>query len=238
MKRITCQIILTLLFFVAGPVSAEYIYTPENFRWLGAIEGPLKNTGLYQIHLKDAVFEQCSMSCRDLRIIDGNNREIPYVIIENRNDGKRPETYTLEVIGFDEKLSETHVTIKMPEKYQSITQLVLDIPEKDFRKNVMLEGSADAKSWTLLAQDQIYDFTSQVDLRKKHIAFNAADFRYYRLTLKDDKRQSAGDETIKFKYQGLDFSVNGMQIEKLHIGRVTGQTFRRPKPRRFTTSSY
>ncbi|MBI5632512.1 MAG: DUF3999 family protein [Nitrospirae bacterium] len=225
MKKIAHYIILALLFFAAVPVSAAYLYTLENFRWSGVIEGPLKNSGLYQVHLKDAVLEQCSMACRDLRIIDTNNREIPYVIIENRNDARRPETYSLEVIGFDEQLSETRVTMKMPEKYQPVTELAFEIQEIDFRKAVVLEGSADSRSWTLLAQSQIYDFTSQVDLRKKHISFNASDFRYYRLTLKDDKKQSAGDEKIRLKYQGLDFSVTGMQARKLHISRVMGRTF-------------
>jgi len=225
MKRIGYHIILTLLFFAAVPVSAEYVYAPGNFRWAGSIEGPLKNSGLYQAELKDAVLEQCGVGCRALRIFDLQNMEIPYVIIENRNDGKRPETYNLEVIGLDEKSTETRVTLKMPEKYQPITQLVFDIPEKDFRQDIVLEGSVDAKSWTVVAQGQIYDFTSQVDLRKKHIEFNSSNFRYYRLTLKDDKKQAAGDEKIRLKYEGLDFSVTGLQPRKLHISRVTGRTF-------------
>jgi len=225
MKLNALRIMLILMIFAALPVSAEFIYTPENFRWTGIIQGLLRNAGLYQAHLNAAVLEQCGMGCRDLRIMDAANREIPYVIIENRNDARRPETYNIEVIGFDEQPAETVVTLKMPEKHYAITRLVLDIPEQDFRKDIVLEGSADAKSWTFLTKDQIYDFTSQVDLRKKHISFNASDFRYYRLTLKDNKKRSSGDEKIRLTYQGLDFSVGGMQTRKLHIRRVTGQTF-------------
>jgi len=225
MKRIFCRLFFTLFLLSSQGASAGLPYVPENFRYSAAVHGPLNQAALYQIHLKEAVLDKCGLGCRDLCIFDAQNREIPYVVIENRNDGRRPEIYYLEVIGFDEQLSETRMTLKMPEKYQPVTQLLLDIQEKDFRKDIVLEGSTDAKSWTLLAQGQIYDFTSQVDLRKKHISFNASDFRYYRLTLRDDKKQSAGDEKIRLKYEGLDLSVSGMQARKLHISRVTGKTF-------------
>lgn len=225
MKRILCQLFFTLFLFCSEGMSAELPYLPENFRYSAAVHGPLRQAALYQIHLNEAALEKCGVGCRDLRIFDAQNREIPYVIIENRNDARRPETYTLEVIGFDEQPAETVVTLKMPEKHYPITRMVLEIPEQDFRKDIVLEGSADARSWTFLAKDQIYDFTSQVDLRKKHVSFKTSDFRYYRLALKDDKKKSSGDEKVRLTYRGLDLIVSGMQTKKLHISRAVGQTF-------------
>ncbi len=224
MTRPLACILLILLFVAARPVRAGDVYANDNFRWSAIVKGPLRNTGLYQVHLNRAVLEKCSGTCRDLRLFDANNREIPYVIIENRNDGMRQEAYNLEVVSFEEKPAEARLTIKMPEKFRPIRQLVLDIAEKDFRRNILLEGSADAGLWTVLVQDQIYDFSSQVDLRKKHISFNEADFKYYRLTLKDEERQEAGEEKLRLTYQGLDFSAAGMQARKLQIIRVTGLT--------------
>jgi hypothetical protein len=204
--------------------SAIPSYTPDNFQYTGTIRGPLRHGVLYQVHLEAPVLEKCAAGCRDLRVFH-NGKEIPYVVIENRNDGRSPSIYPLEITELDEQGSVTTLIMKMPQKYEPITRLTLDMPDRDFRKNVTLEGSNDLKTWAVVVNDRIYDFTAQVDLRKTHVSFPPADFRYYRLTLRDETQHVSGEETLTLKYQGLDFSVHGRETKKLRISRVMGQTF-------------
>ncbi|NJD56319.1 MAG: hypothetical protein FIA94_07940, partial [Nitrospirae bacterium] len=66
--------------------------TEDNFQYAGTIRGPLRNGVLYQVRLETPVLEKCAAGCRDLRVFH-NEKEIPYVIIENRNDGRTPSIY-------------------------------------------------------------------------------------------------------------------------------------------------
>lgn len=198
--------------------------TEDNFQYAGTIRGPLRNGVLYQVRLETPVLEKCAAGCRDLRVFH-NEKEIPYVIIENRNDGRTPSIYPLEITELDEQGSVTTLIMKMPQKYEPIRRMTLDVPDRDFRKNVTLEGSNDLKTWDVVVNDRIYDFTSQVDLRKTYISFPASSFRYYRLVMRDEARLTAKKDMLTLKYQGLDFSVSGVEARKLRIGKVMGQTF-------------
>lgn len=224
------QVTVTVLCLACTCVlgSATPAYSPDNFRYTGTIRGPLRNGVLYQVHLEAPVLEKCAAGCRDLRVFH-NEKEIPYVVIENRNDGRSPSIYPLEITELDEQGSVTTLIMKMPQKYEPITRLTLDMPDRDFRKNVTLEGSHDLKTWTVVVNDRIYDFTSQVDLRKTYISFPASSFGYYRLVIGDESKLTAKKEMLTLKYQGLDFSVHGMEAKKLRISKVMGQTFSEPE---------
>lgn len=204
--------------------SAVPSLTEDNFQYTGTIRGPLKNGVLYHVHLEAAVLEKCAAGCRDLRVFH-MGREVPYVVIENRNDGRSPSIYSLEITELDEQGPVTILIMKMPQKYEPITRLTLNIPDRDFRKNVTLEGGNDLKTWDVVVHDRIYDFSSQVDLRKTYISFPASGFRYYRLVIRDEAKLNAKKEMLTLKYQGLDLSVNGLEPKKLRIGSITGQTF-------------
>jgi hypothetical protein len=63
-----------------------------------------------------------------------------------------------------------------------------------------------------------------VALRKTRIEFPKSDARFFRLTLTDYAPQSATQQSIKLKYEGLEFSVNGAQKKELRIHAVKGST--------------
>ena len=115
--------------------------------------------------------------------------------------------------------------MKLPEKYRPISELHLDIPESDFKKGATLFGSSDGKSWKVLTEAAIYDFSSQAALRKTKIEFKPSSYRFYRIALTDARpAREGGGPSIKLKYEGLDFSVgNGMKKE-IRIRAVEGKT--------------
>lgn len=214
--------IMVLGFLSSLAVAGPDTLAPEHFRHYGAIEGPLKKNILYRSHLAGEVLEKCNARCGDLRIIDTGGQEIPYVIIEHRANGKAPEAYDVEIIGLEELSSGTQVLMKVMRKHGPIARLALDIPEKDFSRTVLLEGSKDRKSWVAVGRKQVYDFSSQVELRKTTLDFPPSDFDYFRLAFENDRKAKATRERINLKYQGLDFIADGLEGKKLRISKVTG----------------
>jgi hypothetical protein len=114
--------------------------------------------------------------------------------------------------------------MKLPEKRRPVTVLEIQTTDRDFKKRAVLSTSRDKKTWRVAAEDAIYDFSSRVDLRKTRIEFKKTDDRYFRLKLTDDGGKERGGTFIKLKYEGLDFSVEGMQKKEIHIQGVHALT--------------
>lgn len=222
MKKILTAIVFLL--FCTASVEASIILKPDNFQYCSELEQPAKNSTLYQTWITSDILQKCSTDCSDLRLFDQDNNEIPYVIIGNEHPDEIIETYRLEIVSYSDNPASKVITMKMPDKYRPVSLISLDISERDFKKTVMLYGSHNIKKWDLLVKEAIYDFSSQVALRKTEIKFNKADYRYYRLEIIDDNPSVKSDKSIKLKYEGLDFSADSLEIKNLHISKITGTT--------------
>lgn len=198
--------------------------TPAEFRYFSLIHGPIRSAVLYQVHLSPEVLRRCAEECRDLRVFERDNREVPFVILDDRWTEGKGLAYHLEITGYEESGDTAVISMKMPDKYGPVDRLVLETRNRDFRKAAAVYGSDDMKTWDLLAEDAVYDFSSQVDLRKTEIRFREASYRYYRLRLTDAGRKEGKEETVKLRYNGLDFSVNRSSGGRLRIDRVEGRT--------------
>ncbi len=198
--------------------------TPADFPYCADVSGQLTTNSLYQVHLPDEILEKSAAGNEDLRLFGPGGKEIPSVIIEEDRPAETVETYSLEIAEYSAGASAAVVTVKLPEKRRPISVIEIDTPDRDFKKQVKLEGSRDKKIWQALADDVIYDFSSQVDLRKTRIAFLKSDFRYYRLRLSDSRPAGAGHPSIRLTYEGLDFSVNSAQKKELRIRKAEGRT--------------
>jgi len=208
----------------AAICGAAVSLTPNNFKYSIDMEGPIKSNSIYQVQLSSGILQKSAAGLNDIRVFDLNNNEIPYVIIENEYPDEVIETYSLEIVDYFEDKNFALITIKLPEKHQPISLIDLDIVNRDFKKNFILYGSSDMKNWDLLAEETIYDFSSQVDLRKTRIKFKKSGYRFYRIKLTDAGVKTGTDKSIKLKYEGLDFSVNNIKDKSLHINRIIGIT--------------
>ena len=215
------------LFIMTGCVTAAMAASPsilKDFQYCAEVAGPVRTDSLYQVHLTGAVLEKSGAGQEDVRLFSLSGREVPVVLIEGAPSAEAAETYPLEITGYSGDASSAVITMRLPEKHRPISGISLDIPDSDFRKRAVLSGSRDGKAWRVLAEDAIYDFSSQVDLRKTKLEFPASDFRYFQLELADAKPAGAGDTSIRLKYEGLDFSVNGGMKKELRIHEAQGGT--------------
>ncbi|MBI5639146.1 MAG: DUF3999 family protein [Nitrospirae bacterium] len=224
MSLISALFLLLLSLVFPANTDAGMQFVPDNFKYSTAIQGPLRGNTLYRVHLSSGILQRCVSACNDMRLFGPDNHEIPYVIIENRLSEAKIESYPAEITAYDETREEAVITMKLPEKFEPVSLLFLDIEEHDFKKHIIIEGSHDARTWEMIGEDAVYDFHSQVDLRKTEIRFPKSSYRYYRLRLIDGKGMAADRENIRLKYNGLDFSVNNVRGKKIRISRIIAKT--------------
>jgi hypothetical protein len=207
----------------AMPLLAEPL-SPVDFPFCADVQGAFKTGSLYQVHLGDEVIQKAGSGLPDLRLFDTSGKETPLVVIRNAPPHETVETYPLEITGYDHDASSAVIIMKLPQKHRPISILDLETPDRDFKKRVVLEASSDNRTWKPVTEDTIYDFSSQVNVRKTRLEFVPVDARYFRLSVMDVKPQSADQPSIKLKYEGLDFCVNGVKKNELRIHAVHGST--------------
>lgn len=195
----------------------------NNFLYFAPIRGSVQKGALYRVPLSGDIIGKCNQYCTDARILDQDRKEIPFVIIESRGNNAGVETYLFEITGYDNTLKAETVTMRLPEKHRAISAIQISTRDRDFRKKVQVYGSPNMNEWVLLAEDGIWDFSSQVDLRKTDIKFPESDYRYYRLIIRTLKRQEIKSETMRLKYHGLDFSVENERAGIIRIDRIEGR---------------
>jgi hypothetical protein len=222
MKPLPLVFIISLC--TAGMPVAAAPPTPRDFQYCTEVAGQTKTGALYGVHLTGDVLERCSIGCVDLRLFGPAGQEVPFVVIEDVAPPEPQEKYPLEITDYTPSGTEAVITMKLPEKRRPVTVLEIQTTDRDFKKRAVLSTSRDNKTWRVAAEDAIYDFSSRVDLRKTRIEFKKTEDRYFRLRLTDDGGREQGGTSIKLKYEGLDFSVEGMQKKEIRIQGVHALT--------------
>jgi hypothetical protein len=224
-KRLFAVCSLSLLFWCLPVQTISAPLTPVDFQYCTDVKGAFKAETLYQLHITDEIIQKTAPGYEDLRFFDTASKEIPSIVIGNNPPFETVETYPLEITGYENDVSFVAVILKMPQKHRPISVLNLEIQGGDFKKHIAVSGSSDGKTWSPLVEDSIYDFMSQVNLRKTKVEFPSTDSRYFRVKLTDFTPQAGGAKpSIRLKYDGLDFSVEGVKKKELRIRSVQGST--------------
>jgi hypothetical protein len=194
---------------------------PENFSHTANIQGEVIKGSMYRVSLSGDVLQHCTRNCRDIRVFDQEGREVPYAVLENRIE-RRKEAYPVELIGFQEDVTGATVTMKMPDRFEPVNNLTIGTTDRDFRTEAALYGSEDRTSWSPVTEDVLYDFSSQVDLRKTRITFPTSGYKYYMLHLKYEKKKQQGEQ-LSLKYNGLDLSVTSPKDKNIRISSIQAE---------------
>ncbi len=191
---------------------------PLHFRYSANLKGEVKKGGFYRIILPVEILERCEKSCKDIRLFDNENREIPFVILENRIPAKKAVQYPLDVVSYNGQAEKTGIVLKRTSYLEPVNRMELESPDRDFNKTVSVWGSADMKNWKPLGQEAIYDFSSRVNLRKMYVALGENSYPYFRLTI-DEGKEKTDFKNIRLIYDGIDFSTSTYTKKKLKITR-------------------
>ena len=222
MKKTVGAVLLLLLFH--RPASASAPLVPEQFRFSSTIEGPITSGGLYRLSLPAGILSKCAAGCGDLRVFDPDGREVPYVLLDERWKEGQGRSYPLKIVGYESGPSASVVVMEMPEEHGPVDRLEISTRNRDFKKSVTVEGSDDQKRWAALGQDAIYDFSSQVDLRKTEVRFLESSYRYYRLRLGNEHKAAGPEESLRLRFNGLDLSLNRPGQARMRIDSAEART--------------
>lgn len=191
---------------------------PVNFRYSAVLKGEIKKGAFYRMTLPAEVLERCEGACKDIRLFDKEDREIPVVLLDNRIPAKKIERYPLEVISYDDETERTKIVLKRTGSIVPVNRIELESPDRDFHKTIAVSGSADSKNWKSLGQEAIYDFSSRVNLRKTHVTLSENAYPFLQLTI-DEGKEEKDLKNIRLTYDGIDFSASTYTKKKLKITR-------------------
>ena len=197
---------------------------PVNFSYKVSIKETIKKEKLYKVNLPSSILQNCAKGQPDIRVFYPNGSEIPYIIVREQYLKQVAKTYPTKIIKYQTAKNSAILMFKIIGQFNRVSSIELSVPDKNFRKKVELEGSNNNKTWTPIASSFIYDFSSQVNLRKTKLEFPASNHRFYRIKLIDTKDLPVVDKTISLKYDGIDFTVSGVTGKKLRIAKITAHT--------------
>jgi hypothetical protein len=125
----------------------------------------------------------------DLRIVDDQNKEIPYRIQLSRPYAKAEQLDGKILRNVRTPKQGTQVIFDAGSAGRQINQLKFVAKNKNFQRNVAVWGSDDNKFWELLVKNTYtYDYTdvrAGVSLQKTDVQFNTTLYRYYKLEISD-----------------------------------------------------
>lgn len=220
-------ITLILLFTVNvntgySQATSETQMKPQHFMYLTEIEESVKKNMLYRIHISSDIIKKCSADFKDIRLFNDNNQEIPFVLLKNRLGAEPAKVFNFKIIGYEEGNTCSILTMETSADIPVVDSIEIITPGRNFKKKVYLYGSGDGKSWELLAEDFIYDFSAQVNLRKTKLQLPGAKYAFFRLRLCNTQKPDSNGTSIKLRYEQLDFSVEKITEKKLRIDRILG----------------
>lgn len=218
--KIAIRILIPIMLATQAVFAAESVVAAR-LQDAAEIRGELRKGELYRVRLDDDILRNCAGDCANLRIFDQQGAEIPYAIIESRGKTTAGTNYIFEIIGYEKIPGGEAITIRLPEKHDLISAIRIQTSDRDFKKDVVVKGSHDMRSWAWLLRDSIWDFSSQVDFRKTELKVPESGYRFYKLTFTDaTKREDKEEDAIRLKYRDLEFSADNAKSGKVHIDTI------------------
>lgn len=224
MKRASFFICFLFICAFIPLVSTETLaFKPEDFQFSAKFQEPVNIDSLYKEHLSEEVFRESGPGFKDLRILDQNNNEIPYVILPAVYSRSSAQQFQLKIIDFKKRKDAIVITIELPKEASNLSSIDLNTPNRDFTKKIEIEGSSDRKKWHRVISDMVYDLSTQVDLRKTAFNLDNLPYRYYRLTIEDVQFKGEQSKNMELQYNGLHFTVNEPETTRnFRINGITG----------------
>lgn len=223
--RIAAHVFMILLFLTGTTCLFGANVGPDNFHYKASIDGQIRKNAIYRVILDSSVLEKCENACFDMRIYDGDKREVPYILLDNLVPVRNGEVYPLEITSYTESNGAKNIILKRTEPIEPVTRMYLETDDRDFHKAVTVSGSNDMSKWEGLGDDNIYDYSSQIDLRKTFVTLKKNTYKYLRFTIKEQNFRKDKSQNLHLKYEGLDLNVKTPVDKKLQIDRFLAQNF-------------
>ena len=158
----------------------------QNFTYQATIDS-VKTNGMYRIELSPVIRQYAKVELSDLRILDSNKTEVPYILSNEPIARAFTAFFEYKILANEIKNNRyTKLIIEKTDK-EPISNISLYIANTDITKTCRLSGSNDMKQWYAVSDNQelssLYDNTRTTIY--KSIYFPQVNYRYYQLFIND-----------------------------------------------------
>ena len=154
--------------------------------------------GIYDFVVPLQVMDKAQADLADLRLYDGQGREIPYALRIRREIGEQREipARLFNQAGVDARTSE--VSVDLGENSGEHNEIEIDTEGKNFRRRVDLEGSDSGTEWrTLKTGDVVFRFESEnKSVGSNRVSYPTSRFRYLRARVFADELSDRGTPVV------------------------------------------
>jgi hypothetical protein len=150
---------------------------------------PQKTAGqLYDVVVPLPVMDKARTDLADLRLFDGNNREIPYAIRIRRDVDERREIPTRLFNHGSAGPATSEVSVDLGENPGEHNEIEIETNGSNFRRQVVIEGSDSGREWRVLSNDGvIFSFASQNNVAESEkVSYPTSRYRYLRVKVSRD----------------------------------------------------
>lgn len=176
---------LLLLLLIFGQLNAQkYLYRADI--------DTVKMSGFYKIYLKPQISSKLQQNFPDIRIIDQDNNEIPFIYGSEYRDEQNFEKNELHIIRNKHRIFKriTDFIVEV-DSLENIAGFILEVSNKSIKNKLKIAGSFDEKQWYEIKKrfslQLIYTDSATTELHITNIPTTS--FKYYRFIFSDYKNE-------------------------------------------------
>ena len=160
-------------------------YGQSSFKYMVKLE-EVREPGFYQINLSPAVIAKLQPELQDLRLLDANGRQVPYLLQSSKEDEISQRTLIdLPIISKRiEADKQTHVVVKNISG-ALINNLVLLVKNTDATRVITISGSDNLNEWYIIKENvllnDLYDDTA--DAFAEELLFPKSRYKYFKIII-------------------------------------------------------
>jgi len=180
MNRIVILPVIFLLLLGVGPAAADFSLPAWEMR---KPLPPMPNAAFAEWVVDSEVHARLGLDLRSLRLVDGSEQEVPYVIITRRPRTTR-EALPVILLNQTRDDGQLRVELDLGGQRKFHNRIVLRLSGENYRLPVVLEGSRDQREWqTLRRNATVLHFRADRVVSSPEVAYDRCDFRFLRVTL-------------------------------------------------------
>lgn len=189
-KKCNVQLVLVLILLTGVGVGGGVAEEHQLNEWRYSKEVIVEGSNAYKtFFLDEEIYEHALHRLEDLRILDDKGEIVPYYIQSGYLDQDQSKiSFQSYVVHTGRKNNDTFVDFQIRPTSQNTdivgNELVFTLPNQNFLKHIVIEGSYDGNQWNKVISDHLYKADH---LEKNRVLLgDIYKYSYYRITVKDN----------------------------------------------------
>lgn len=206
--KITVLLLLTFSILEAASV--------KDFKYIASLSGECENNTVNRISLLADIFGKMEQNnFQDIRLFDYKGNEVPFVICDETPQFAQPRSFSATIENYQTQDNTETILVSIPKNSSGVNTIHFDIHGKNFNKTIQVESSADKQVWTPVCENQIYDFSQKINLRKTGFSFPMLiRDNFFKITLMTLKT-SDNNASVEFKADQEALSLQFSSLNSL-----------------------